>query len=102
MRKNETNYADALKEHKFTTQAANGVEIYDIEVVLVASIDNAPTADDWKKYSDELWKNAYERGQADAYEKAKQKVTVSVKVGNQTVETIEINGDAVRWSSSSL
>lgn len=66
------------------------------------AIDNAPTADDWQKYSDELWKNAYERGKADAYEKAKQKVTVSVKVGNETVETIEINGDAVRWSSSSL
>jgi len=65
-------------------------------------IDNAPTADDWQKYSYELWKNAYERGKADAYEQAKQKVTVSVKVGNETVETIEISGDAVRWSSSSL
>ncbi len=65
-------------------------------------IDNAPTADDWQKYSDNLWKNAYERGKADAYEQAKQKVTVSVKVGNETVETIEISGDAVRWSSSSL
>lgn len=57
---------------------------------------------DWGMYSDKLWKNAYERGQADAYEKAKPNVTVSVKVGNETVETIEINGDAVRWSSSSL
>lgn len=29
-------------------------------------IDNAPTADDWQKFSDELWKNAYERGKQDA------------------------------------
>ena len=29
-------------------------------------IDNAPTADDWQKYSDALWKNAYERGKQDA------------------------------------
>ena len=27
--------------------------------------DNAPTADDWQKYSDELWKNAYEKGKED-------------------------------------
>ena len=25
-------------------------------------IDNAPTADDWQKFSDELWKNAYKEG----------------------------------------
>ena len=25
-------------------------------------IDNAPTADDWHKFSDELWKNAYKEG----------------------------------------
>lgn len=36
---------EALKEHKFTTQVANGVEIQDIEVVPVASIDNAPTVE---------------------------------------------------------
>lgn len=35
--------ADELKKHKFTTQIRNGLEIEDIEVVPVASIDNAPT-----------------------------------------------------------
>lgn len=36
---------EALKEYKFTTQTANGVELEDIEVVPVAAIDNAPTVD---------------------------------------------------------
>lgn len=35
--------ANALKEHKFTTQICNGVEIEDVEVVSVGVIDNAPT-----------------------------------------------------------
>ena len=94
--------ADELKKKIMTKDDANcetWEELYDD---VLNSIDNAPTADDWQKFSDELWKNAYERGKADAYEKAKQKVTVSVKVGNETVETIEISGEAVRWSSSSL
>lgn len=103
--------ADTLKEHKFVSidcylksNCDNGFPQYKQgwNDAIDTIIDNAPTADDWQKYSDELWKNAYERGKADAYEKAKQKVTVSVKVVNETVETIEINGDAVRWSSSSL
>lgn len=62
----------------------------------IDAIDNAPTADDGKQYSDNLWHNAYERGQADAYEKAKQKVTVSVKVGNQRVEESIRSGDAIK------
>lgn len=33
---------------------------------IMSGIDNTPTADDWQKYSDELWKNAYERGKQDA------------------------------------
>ena len=33
----------ALKEHKFTTQVCNGVEIESVDVVAVATIDNAPT-----------------------------------------------------------
>lgn len=41
--------ADALKEHKFTTQCANGVEIYDVDVVPVAVIDNAPTIEPFEK-----------------------------------------------------
>lgn len=32
-----------LKEHKFTTQVCNGVEIEDVDVVAIATIDNAPT-----------------------------------------------------------
>lgn len=35
----------ALKQHKFTTQVCNGVEIEDVDVVAVATIDNAPTVD---------------------------------------------------------
>ena len=34
---------EELKKHKFTTQIRNGVAIGEIEVVSVASIDNAPT-----------------------------------------------------------
>ena len=34
-----------LKEHKFTTQVCNGVEIEDVDVVGVATIDNAPTVE---------------------------------------------------------
>ena len=34
--------ADSLKEYKFTTTHANGLELEDIEVVPVAAIDNAP------------------------------------------------------------
>lgn len=41
--------ADELKEHKFTTQCANGVEIYDVDVVPVGVIDNAPTIDPVQK-----------------------------------------------------
>lgn len=37
--------ADALKKDKFTTKIANGVELEDIEVVPVPSIDNAPTVE---------------------------------------------------------
>lgn len=37
--------ADELKKCKFTTQHANGVEIEDIDVVSVASINNAPTVE---------------------------------------------------------
>ena len=33
---------EALKKHKFTTQVANGVEIEDIEVIPISTIDNAP------------------------------------------------------------
>ena len=33
--------ADSLKEHKFTTTHANGLELEDIEVVPVVAIDNA-------------------------------------------------------------
>ncbi len=32
-----------LKKHKFTTQVCNGLEIEDVDVVAVATIDNAPT-----------------------------------------------------------
>lgn len=32
---------------------------------IFAIIDNAPTADDWQKYSDNLWKNAYKKGKED-------------------------------------
>lgn len=32
---------------------------------IMSGIDNAPTADDWQKFSDELWKNAYEKGKKD-------------------------------------
>lgn len=31
-----------LKKHKFTTQVCNGVEIESVDVVAVATIDNAP------------------------------------------------------------
>lgn len=34
-----------LKEHKFTTQVCNGLEIEDVDVVAVATIDNAPTVE---------------------------------------------------------
>lgn len=39
--------------------------LYEISNVVEDCIDNAPTADDWQKYSDELWKNAYEKGKED-------------------------------------
>ena len=39
-----------LKEHKFTTQVCNGVEIEDIDVVAVATIDNAqPVVNEYTK-----------------------------------------------------
>lgn len=58
--------ADELKKKIMTKDDANcetWEELYDD---VLNSIDNAPTADDWQKYSDELWKNAYERGKQDA------------------------------------
>lgn len=51
--------ADELKKAITDNGYSHYFEIFDI-------IDNAPTADDWQKYSDELWKNAYERGKQDA------------------------------------
>ena len=36
-------------------------------------IDNAPTADDWQKFSDELWKNAYKEGYKQAIRDGKTK-----------------------------
>ena len=48
-----------------------GFSISSVRCSLVGSvIANAPTiniphSDDWEKYSDKLWKNAYERGKAD-------------------------------------
>lgn len=39
-----------LKEHKFTTQVCNGVEIEDVDVVAVATIDNAqPVVNEYTK-----------------------------------------------------
>ena len=67
--------ADTLKEHKFVSidcylksNCDNGFPQYKQgwNDAIDAIIDNAPTADDWQKYSDELWKNAYERGKQDA------------------------------------
>lgn len=72
--------ADELKTHKFLTPQVkviggrkNGktreqiIEAYQKgwNDCIDAIIDNAPTADDWQKYSDELWKNAYEKGKED-------------------------------------
>ena len=37
-----------LKEHKFTTQVCNGVEIEDVDVVAVATIDNAQTVEPYQ------------------------------------------------------
>ena len=37
-----------LKEHKFTTQVCNGVEIEDVDVVAVATIDNALTVEPYQ------------------------------------------------------
>ena len=54
---------EALKENGTVIAIVNGEKM---KVVPVKFIDNAPTADDWQKYSDELWKNAYERGKQDA------------------------------------
>lgn len=54
-----------LKEHKFTTQVCNGLEIENVDVVGVATIDNAPTIEDLSEYSDKLWQKAYERGKAE-------------------------------------
>ena len=34
-----------LKKHKFTTQVCNGLEIEYVDVVCVATIDNAPTVE---------------------------------------------------------
>lgn len=73
--------ADELNEHKFAGNKyvqiggrTNGKTLESINKAyqqgwndcIDAIIDNAPTADDWQKYSDELWKNAYERGKQDA------------------------------------
>lgn len=52
-----------LKKYKFTTQVCNGVEIESVEVVGVATIDNAPPIEDTPVYR--LWKQAYERGKAE-------------------------------------
>ena len=51
---------EELKKHKFTTQIRNGVAIGEIEVVSVASIDNAPTISPYKALHDELHKGEEE------------------------------------------
>ena len=58
-----------LKEHKFTTQVCNGVEIEDVDVVAVATIDNAQTVESDKDLYEkiETYKNAY-RIMSDAFE----------------------------------
>lgn len=88
---------EALKKYKFTTQVANGVEIGDVDVVPVASIDNAPAVkidtndieykayckglEDGKKIArspDEVIiaheRIAYERGVADGYAEALEEI----------------------------
>lgn len=42
--------ADELKEHKFTTTVANGVELEGVDVVGVAVIDNTPTIEPKRKF----------------------------------------------------
>jgi hypothetical protein len=58
----------ALKKYKFTTQIANGVELEDIEVVPVASIDNAPTVNTTCPNCD----SGYAQGYSDGYLKGKE------------------------------
>lgn len=54
--------ADALKEFIGTYDGTTA----QVEAVEVQYIDNAPTIDDLSAYSDKLWKQAYERGKAEA------------------------------------
>ena len=66
--------ADELKTHKFVgkkyvliDKTLENIKAYQQgwNDAIDAIIDNAPTADDWQKYSDELWKNAYRKGKED-------------------------------------
>ncbi len=54
--------ADAIKalyKYDFVTKG-----FIEREIKAIPSVD-IPHSDDWEKYSDKLWKNAYERGKAD-------------------------------------
>lgn len=54
--------ADAIKalyKYNFVSK-----DVIEREIKAIPSVD-IPHSDDWEKYSDKLWKNAYERGKAD-------------------------------------
>lgn len=49
----------ALYKYSFVSK-----DIIEREIKAIPSVD-IPHSDDWEKYSDKLWKTAYERGKAD-------------------------------------
>ena len=57
-----------LKDHKFTTQVCNGVEIESVDVVGVTTIDNAQTVDTTCPNCD----SGYAQGYSDGYLKGKE------------------------------
>ena len=55
--------ADELRKCAIPCEIHNGA-LTELCIPLY-QLDNTPTADDWQKYSDELWKNAYRKGKED-------------------------------------
>ena len=72
-----------LKEHKFTTQVCNGVEIESVDVVGVATIDNAPpVAPDMAQVL------AYESGKASAKRPQGEWIPVSERLPDNETEVL--------------
>ena len=55
----------AMKPHIESRMSIVGTDAYDMAIEALSQ----PPSDDWEKYSDKLWKEAYERGKAEAQQK---------------------------------